>query len=165
MKKQSVFLAVTAILLATLNSCGNYNAKTSNLKNQNDSINYSLGVANGDGLRNYQFQGNVNDETVKAFIDALDKAYKSGVADNENEAYEIGKQFGASIKKQKDFGLMNNPELSFDTELVIQGIVNGANGFDDGSTIEEADQYIQTAIVQMQVRKLQEEAASGEEQE
>lgn len=52
MKKQN-FLAIVALaVMVVFSSCNNYEAKEIKLSNTNDSLNYCLGLANGDGIKN-----------------------------------------------------------------------------------------------------------------
>ena len=53
MKKQSILSLVALVAIFVLTSCNKYEAKTATLKTQNDSLNYALGLANGDGIKNY----------------------------------------------------------------------------------------------------------------
>jgi hypothetical protein len=46
MKKQSIFTIVAMVAVFVMTSCNKYEAKEVSLSNQNDSLNYALGMAN-----------------------------------------------------------------------------------------------------------------------
>ncbi|HQG68590.1 MAG TPA: hypothetical protein PLW20_08345, partial [Paludibacteraceae bacterium] len=78
MKKQIGFMLATVLAVFLLASCSKkYEAKKVELKTQNDSLNYTLGLANGEGIKNYYLQNDSSDAPIKALINALDKAYSS----------------------------------------------------------------------------------------
>ena len=72
MKKLSIILIAAMAMI----SCGNtYHGKTVVLNNLNDSINYALGVVNGQQMKMYQLRNDSSIETVTEFIDALQRGY------------------------------------------------------------------------------------------
>lgn len=151
MKRQVIFSMVTLLAVITMVSCKkSTTAQTAVLNDMNDSINYALGYANGDGIKNY-YMNSVDDENaaIKAFIDALDKAYKGGA--DANELYQLGMNIGASLKEQKQEGLMGESDLKFNYKLVKQGIEDGLNGSEWSSS--EAQNYIQMAMMQIHEEK------------
>ena len=67
-------ISMLAIAVMALISCGNtYTAKNVELTNQNDSINFALGVVNGANLKMYQLRNDSSDEAIAEFIDALQR--------------------------------------------------------------------------------------------
>ena len=69
----SKFIALGIFILAAaaMVSCAKtYNAQTVELINQNDSMNYALGLVNGSQLKMYQLRNDSSMETVVEFIDA-----------------------------------------------------------------------------------------------
>lgn len=153
MKKQSILSLVSLVALFLFASCNKYEAKTATLNNQNDSLNYALGLANGDGIKGYYLQTDSTDKPIIALMKALDEAYKKG-GDNQDEMYKLGVEIGNSFKQQKAKGLMGDSTLAFDEKLVKQGLVNSLNGFKEGMTAEEAQQYIQKVMAKIQMEKM-----------
>lgn len=152
MKKQAIFTMVTFVAVILLASCNNLNPKEVSLKNESDSLNYVLGLANGDGIRSYYMREDSTDKPIQALIAALDKAYKSGAEDTD-EMYKLGLQIGNSFKQQKEAGLMGDSTLTFDSKLVKQGLINAMKGFEGGMTAEEADEYIRKVMMDLQAKR------------
>jgi len=152
MKKQSILSLVALVAIFVLTSCNNYEAKTATLKTQNDSLNYALGLANGDGIKNYYLKTDSTDKPIIALMKALDEAYKKDVS--KDEMYKLGVQIGNSFKQQKATGLMGDSTLKFDNDLVKQGLVNALNGFKEGMTSKEAEAYIQATMAKIQAAKM-----------
>jgi FKBP-type peptidyl-prolyl cis-trans isomerase FklB len=153
MKKQSFLSLVALVAIFMLTSCNKYEAKTSTLKTQNDSLNYALGLANGDGIKNYYMKTDSSSKPIIALMKALDKAFKPGA--NIGEMYKLGLEIGTSFKQQKAKGLMGDSTLVFNDKLVKQGLINALNGFNKGMTAKEAQDYIQKTMMKMQAAKMQ----------
>lgn len=162
MKKQFIFSMVTIVAVLMMVSCKKYEAKTANLNDQNDSLNYALGYANGDAIKNY-YMADVKSEdgAIKAFIEALDKAYKNDATPD--ELYQLGLNIGSSLKQQQKDGLMGDPDLKFDYKLVKQGLENGLQSTVEGWSATDAQNYIQATMMQIQQEKLQAEQPVEEE--
>jgi len=152
MKKQSILSLVAFVAIFMLASCNKYEAKTATLKTQNDSLNYTLGLANGDGIKNYYMKTDSSSKPIIALMKALDKAYKSGAS--KGEMYALGLKIGNSFKEQKAKGLMGDSTMKFDEKLVKQGLVNALNGFDKGMTAKQAQDYIQATMMKIQQAKM-----------
>ena len=166
MKKQIIFSLAAFTAAGMMTSCGKYSAQTATLNDQNDSINYALGYANGDGIKNYYMNGvDDQDAAIKAFIDALDKAYNSDA--EPDEMYQLGLQLGTTLARQKAEGLMGNEDLKFDYDLAMQGMKQGIEGVTDSTAWSPADaqNYIQETMMQLQAEKAAKLAAEREAQE
>src|ERR1035437_9357979 len=101
MKKQSFLSLVALVAIFMLASCNKYEAKTATLKTQNDSLNYALGLTNGDGIKNYYMKKDSSSKPIIALMKAIDKSYKGS---NKGEMYNLGIQIGNSFKQQKAKG-------------------------------------------------------------
>jgi len=152
MKKQSILSLVAFVAIFLLTSCNKYEAKTVKLGTQNDSLNYTLGLANGQGIKMNMMQKDSSDKSINALMKALDEAYKKTV--NKNELFKLGVQIGNSFKQQKAKGLMGDSTLAFNPNLVKQGLINAMNGFDKGMTAKEAEAYIQKTMMKIQAEKM-----------
>jgi FKBP-type peptidyl-prolyl cis-trans isomerase FklB len=157
MKKQSILSLVALVAILMLASCNKFEAKKSELKTQNDSLNYSLGLANGDGIKNYYMKTDSTSKPIIALMKALDKAY-SGSA-KKGEMYELGLQIGNSLKQQKAKGLMGDSTLKFNEKLVKQGLVNALNAYDKGMTAKAAQEFIQKTMMRIQQEKMPKQPA------
>ena len=137
MKKTILLCASLALILA---SCTNYKAKDVALNNEIDSLNYALGLANGANLNQYYFSNDSTDETVKEFIQVLEKAY--------NTAPSEGTEIGMSFRRMQQTGLAGITSVAFDGNLVMQALTNGLKGFSQGMPNEEARQYLQKGMME-----------------
>jgi hypothetical protein len=157
MKKQSILSLVALVAIFMLASCNKYDAKTATLKNQNDSLNYTLGLANGDGIKNYYMKTDSSSKPIIALMKALDKAYSTGA--DKGEMYKLGLEIGNSLKQQKAKGLMGDSTLKFNEKLVRQGLVNALNGYDKGMTAKQAQEFIQKTMMKIQQEKMPKQPA------
>ena len=158
MKKQSIFTLVALVAIFMFASCDKYEAKKVDLKTQNDSLNYTLGLANGDGIKNYYMKTDSSSKPIIALMKAMDKAFKNGAS--KDEMYKLGMEVGQSFKQQKAKGLMNDSTLKFEEALVKQGLINAMNGFDKGMTAKEAQEYIQKTMTRIQSARMPKPAAA-----
>ena len=144
MKKTILLCASLALILA---SCTNYKAKDVALNNEIDSLNYALGLANGANLNQYYFSNDSTDETVKEFIQVLEKAYNTAPSEI-NEMFELGTEIGMSFRRMQQTGLAGITSVAFDGNLVMQALTNGLKGFSQGMPNEEARQYLQKGMME-----------------
>ena len=139
MKKISILLIAAMAMI----SCGNtYTIKTVALTNQNDSMNYALGVVNGAQMKMYQLRNDSSIETVIEFIDALQRGY-DGKIEQLSEAASVGRNIGHAIKNAENSGLADNPAWTLNEKLFFQGLVNGLYHDTTVMQIDEARNYFQ----------------------
>lgn len=161
MKRQSIFSLVALVAILMLASCNKYEAKKSDLKTQNDSLNYALGLANGDGIKNYYMRTDSSNKPIITIMKALDKAYNGS---DKGEMYKLGLNIGNTLKQQKAKGLMGDSTLPFNEKLVKQGLVNAFNGFDKGMTAKQAQEFLQKTIMRIQSEKMAKQPAPAQAQ-
>ena len=117
-------ICILAIAAMAMVACGNkYTAQTVVLNNQNDSMNYALGLMNGAGIKMYQLRNDSSIETVAEFMDALQRGY-DGKIEQLGEVAAIGKNIGQAIKASEAVGLADNPAWTLNEKLFFQGLVN-----------------------------------------
>ena len=139
MKKVSIILIAAMAMI----SCGNtYTIKTVALTNQNDSMNYALGVVNGAQMKMYQLRNDSSIETVIEFIDALQRGY-DGKIEQLSEAASVGRNIGHAIKNAENTGLADNPAWTLNEKLFFQGLVNGLYHDTTVMQIDAARNYFQ----------------------
>ena len=139
MKKLSIILIAAMAMI----SCGNsYTGKTVALTNQNDSMNYALGVVNGTQMKMYQFRNDSSLETITEFIDALQRGY-DGSVEELSEAGTIGRNIGQAIKSAEKSGLADNPAWSINQKIFFQGLVNALRRDTTVMTADNARDYFQ----------------------
>lgn len=152
MKKQHFLsIALFAAILVFASCSGGTGAKEVSLKTQEDSLNYALGIINGEGIKSSYFQNDSSAENLSKFLAAADKAFNNNSKD---ELYNYGKQVGGMLKQQKKSGLMFDSTLVFNEALVKQGLINGMKSFGEGMSGEEAQMYLQTAMQKRQERNM-----------
>ena len=136
-------LCILAIAALAMVACGKtYTAQTVVLENQNDSMNYALGLVNGSQIKMYQLRNDSSIETVNEFIDALQRGY-DGKIEQLSEAAAIGKNIGQAIKASEKNGLADNPAWTLNEKLFFQGLVNGMYNDTVVMTGEAASNYFQ----------------------
>jgi hypothetical protein len=155
MKKQSILTLTVFVAVLMLASCNKYEAKTSTLKTQEDSLNYTIGLYNGDGIKNYYFKGDSTAKTLASFMKAFDKAYNGN---DKGEIYKLGVQIGNSLKMQKAKGLMGDSTLKFNEKLILQGLVNALSGYEKGMTPAQAKDFLDKALMKIQVERMRQQA-------
>lgn len=139
MKKISI-LVIAAVAMI---SCGKtYTAQSVTLTNQNDSMNYALGLVNGSQMKQYQLRNDSSMETVVEFMDALQRGY-DGKVEQLGEVAAIGKNIGQAIKASEKTGLADNPAWTLNEKLFFQGLVNALYNDTTVMTAEAARNYFQ----------------------
>ena len=139
MKKLSIFVIAAVAMI----SCGKtYTAQSVALENQNDSMNYALGLVNGSQLKQYQLRNDSSMESVVEFIDALQRGYE-GKVEQLSEAAGIGRNIGQALKVAEETGLADNPAWTLNQKLFFQGLVNGVYNDTLVMNIDAARNYFQ----------------------
>ena len=139
MKKLSIILIAAMAMI----SCGNsYTGKTVALTNQNDSMNYALGVVNGTQMKMYQLRNDSSLETITEFIDALQRGY-DGTVEELSEAGTIGRNIGQAIKDAEKNGLADNPAWSINQKIFFHGLVNALRRDTTVMNADDARDYFQ----------------------
>ena len=139
MKKVSIIIIAAMAMI----SCGNtYTGKTVELTNQNDSMNYALGLVNGAQMKMYQLRNDSSMETITEFIDALQRGY-DGKIEELSEAGSIGRNIGQAIKNAEKTGLADNPAWTINQKIFFQGLVNGLRHDTTVMKAEDARNYFQ----------------------
>ncbi len=159
MKKQSIFTIVALLAIFVMTSCGNYKAKEVKMSNMNDSLNYTLGLYNGKGIKDYYLQKDSSDKAIAALIKAIDKAYKADV--NNDELYKLGLQIGGSFKMNKKQGLLGDSTLTFNKDLVMQGLINALENFKEGMKPADADKFLQEYMMKKQAAQMPQQAPAA----
>ncbi len=138
------FAIVGLVLTVLLSACGGGGAtpKTVNLKNEADSLNYALGIINGNHVTTSFL---VNDSTGNDLLVLL-KEIDSKMNSKGGEMFDNGHQVGLMLQEMKKEGLDFNPDLAFIEKMMIQGFVNGITGKEMGISGDEAEAYYHEAV-------------------
>ncbi len=140
-------MAILAVLATALISCGNtYTAKTIELTNMNDSINYAVGLVNGANIKMSQLRNDSSDQAVAEFVDALQRGY-DGKVEELSEVASIGQNVGVAIKACETKGLAENPVWTLNEKIFFQGLVNGIYDEQSVMAVDAAKVYFQAAYM------------------
>ena len=149
MKKLTLAAAV-AVVAAGFMSCGNSTPKA-NLKNDVDTVSYTIGMAQSQGLKEYLVRGLGVDT---AYLDEFYRGLNTGVNagdDKKKAAYYAGIQIGQQISNQMLKGI--NHELFGDDSTKTISLKNFMAGFISGTSgkdgIMTADQAQTVARIKM----------------
>ena len=149
-------IALIAALAASFTSCGN--SPKANLKNDIDTVSYTIGMVQTQGLKEYLVnQLGVDTTYMDAFIKGLNEGANAG--DNKKTAaYYAGIQIGQQISNQMVKGL--NHELfgedstkTISMKNFLAGFIAGTTGKNQLMTIDKASELAQT---KMQIIKARE---------
>ena len=152
MKKISIFMAIAAA--ASLASC-TAQAPKANLKSDIDSLSYSIGMAQTQGLKGY-LTGRLDVDTaymadfIKGLNEGANKTSKKDIA------YMAGLQIGQQISNQMMKGI--NQELFAGDSTKTISKDNFMAGFIAG-TLEKAQEYTRTAMETIKAKALEEKYA------
>ncbi len=135
---------IVALVATAMVSCGNsYEAKTIALSNQNDSLNYALGLANGAQVKMYYLRGDSTDAPIVEFMDALVKGYE-GAAKEVSQIARAGESIGQAIKQMESKGVADNSKWPLNEKIFFQGLINGIHHDTTMMTLDVARDYFQS---------------------
>lgn len=147
MKKTSIFMAIAAA--ASLASCTAQSPKA-NLKTDVDTLSYSIGMAQTQGLKEY-LVGRMDVDT--AYMSEFIKGLNDGVnkTSKKDAAYMAGIQIGQQISNQMMKGI--NRELfgedstqTISLKNFMAGFIAGTTGKGGVMTMDSAQKYTQTMM-------------------
>lgn len=133
--------AALVIAVISFSSCSDVRPKEVTLNSLNDSINYTLGLWQGDVFKQQFFAEDEDGKMLKAFIAALDEAYKSNEAPN--EMYELGLNVGNYFKNYTENGFFGDESLKGDQKLILKGMINAIKDYQEVMTSTQADSIVQ----------------------
>jgi FKBP-type peptidyl-prolyl cis-trans isomerase FklB len=137
-------IALFAALAASFSSCGNSNSPKADLKNDIDTVSYTIGMSQTRGLKEYLVnQLGVDTTFMDAFVKGLIEAAKAG-DDKEAAAYYAGTQIGQQISNQMIKGLNRELFGEDSTQMIslnnfLAGFIAGTTGENQLMTLEQAD--------------------------
>lgn len=157
--KKIGFLIGVAALAAGLASCTAQSPKA-NLKTDIDSLSYSMGLAQTQGLKDY-LVGRMNVDT--AYMDEFIKGLNEGASKTSKKdlAYMAGLQIGSQISNQMIKGISQEVFAGDSTKTIskdnfIAGFITGTLGQKGLMTMEKAQEYSRTAVEVIKAKSMQE---------
>ncbi len=162
MKKITTLAAIAAV--AGLASC-TAQAPKANLKTELDSLSYSIGMAQTQGLKGY-LVGRMDVDTayLADFIKGVNEgAKKSG---KKETAYMVGLQIGQQISNQMMKGINhelfgNDSVKTISKDNFLAGFIAGTLEKGGLMTMEEAQTYTQTAMESIKAKAMEEKYADN----
>ena len=162
MKKVSIFMAIAAA--ASLASCTAQSPKA-NLKTDLDSLSYSIGMAQTQGLKGY-LTGRLDVDTayMAEFIKGLNEG--ANKTSKKDIAYMAGLQIGQQISNQMMKGI--NQELfagdstkTISKDNFLAGFIAGTLEKGGVMTMEAAQEYTRTAMETIKAKAMEEKYADN----
>lgn len=157
MKKTILFAAIASA--AIFSSCTPSTPKA-NIKSDVDSLSYSIGMSNTQGLKEY-LVGRVGIDTtyMSEFIKGVNEA--ANAADNKKkEAYFAGIQIGQQISQQMMKGINyevfgNDSTQSISIQNFMAGFVAGVTGENALMTMTEANEMAQRLVQELKAKTME----------
>ena len=118
--------------------------KAVKLNSKTDSLNYAFGLLNGNEIKMYFLVNDSTGSMAKELIESINKGLKQKARNP--QLVNMGEQIGKSIKEQEATGLIGEPSLATDFELIKQGFVNGLYEFFEQMDATAASLYIQHSL-------------------
>ena len=149
-------IALIAALAASFSSCGN--SPKANLKNDIDTVSYTIGMSQTRGLKEYLVnQLGVDTTYMDAFIKGLNEGAKAG-DDKKTAAYYAGIQIGQQISNQMVKGL--NRELfgedstkTISMKNFLAGFIAGTTGKNQLMSMAQADSIADATVKTIKARE------------
>ena len=165
--KKLTFVAVMAIAIATVSSCGNGTPKA-DLKNEIDTISYALGMSQTQGLKEYLVNTLGVDTTyMDEFIKGMNEGANAG-EDKKMVAYYAGIQIGQQISNQmvkainqQLFGEDSTQTISMKNYMA--GFVTGTTGKTGLMSMEQAQILAQTKTESIKAKVVEKEYGPNKE--
>jgi FKBP-type peptidyl-prolyl cis-trans isomerase len=161
MKKLTIFAAVA--FAALISSCSSSTPKA-DLKTDIDSLSYTFGMANTEGLMPYLSERmgvDTTEQYMKEFIKGLQEGVNAG-DDKKKAAYYAGIQIGQQISQQMIKGL--NHEIFGEDSTKTISLKNFLAGFISGTThkgelmkMEDAQTYLRTKMEAIQSKNMEQQ--------
>ena len=132
-------------------------AKTIELKNFSDSLNFAFGLLNGSQVRKYVLVEDTLGDGVDEFIKYVNKGLKENIRNPRIVAF--GKNVGNAIREQEPVGLLGISGLETNFDLIKQGFINGLYNYTEQMDLQSAGAYVDGVVNRM---KYGEAKAAGE---
>ena len=137
-------LSVIVIALLAMMSCSNtYTTRHVVLHNEDDSLNYALGLLNGAQIKQYYLKADDSNSTVNEFIDALVNGYE-GKVEELTDIERAGQSVGFSAKDFYKKGLAERSDWAYNGKIFMQAMVNAMYQDSSVFTLEKARNYFQS---------------------
>lgn len=156
--KKTAFIAAAG-LAALISSCTSSTPKA-NMQNDVDSLSYSIGMAQTQGLKPYLVNRlGVDTAYLDEFIKGLNEGANAG-DDKKKVAYYAGINIGQQISQQMVKGINyevfgNDSTQTISLQNFIAGFVSGVTGKDGQMTLEQAQEIAQAKMKEVKAKSLE----------
>ena len=122
-------------------------AKTIELKNYSDSLNYAFGMMNGSQVKNYLLVDDSTGTDAKEFIENVNKGLKASVRNP--QLVTIAKNIGSAIREQEAVGLLGIAGLETNYDMIKAGFINGLYNYTEQFDMMAANQYVESVVASL----------------
>ena len=119
-------------------------AKTVELTNLLDSLNYAFGFANGSQVRDYLLAQDTTGDGIEQFINNVNKGMKQSVRNP--QLVSMAKNIGKAIREQEPVGLLGIAGLETNYDLLKQGFINGLYNYTEQFDFQSANAFVEAAL-------------------
>jgi len=119
-------------------------AKTVELTNVLDTLNYAMGYMYGTQIRGDLLAEDSFEEDAEEFIDNVNKGMKKEVRNP--QMVSMAKNVGKAIREQEPVGLLGIEGLETNFDLLKQGFINGLYNYTEQMDFQTASVYVETVI-------------------
>lgn len=151
MKKISLIAIAAAAIMAV--SCG-HKAPKADLQSQADTLAYSFGLSQAEGLKQAMMQNGVDSTQIDEFLKGLAEGAKMDPKDKGAQAYMFGVQMGQVISQrmipginQECYGADSTQSISL--QNLMAGLLTGVNGEKAPMTAEQAQANVERIMKAM----------------
>ena len=130
-------------------------ARTIELTNATDSLNYAFGMMNGTQIKAYVLAEDTTGDGITEFIDNVNKGMKSSVRNP--QLVSMAKNIGKAIREQEPVGLLGVEGLETNYDLIKQGFINGLYNYTEQFDMQAANAYVESVISRLKFGKTREE--------
>lgn len=157
--KKLTFMAAMAVAAVAMTSC-NHGAPSAKLRTEIDTVSYSIGMAQTDGLKEFLAnQQGVDTAYMAAFIKGVTEGANAG--DNKKQAaYFAGIQIGQQIANQWvngiNYQLFNGDSTqTISLQNLLAGFISGATGKGGKMTVAEARETMNRLMSSIRAKALE----------
>ena len=145
MKKISLLAIIAAVAMV---SCSNtYEAKTVELTNVYDSVNYALGLVNANSIKMQQFRSIDSTEykaATNAFMDGLVAGYEGEAKEEPSEVVNVAQNVAYNVQEMEKSGVAAVKSWTVNEKMFFQGLINAMLDENLCWTADSARDYFQT---------------------
>lgn len=164
--KKITFMALAAAAFMAV-SCG-HKAPKADLQSQADTLAYSFGLSQAEGLKQAMMQNGIDSTQMDQFLKGLAEGAKMDKDDKGTQAYMFGVQMGQVISQrmipginQECYGADSTKTISL--QNLMAGLLTGVNGEKASMTAEQAQANVERIMKTMKAEANKEAIATADD--